>query len=276
VPEGDTIFQTAAALRPLLVGQRVSAARASRPGPAIERIVGAAVTSIEPVGKHMLIHFDNGLALHTHLRMNGSWHRYAPGERWRRPAWQARVVIEVPGHVVVCFSAPVVELMDARAVALHPALSKLGPDLLGDSFDAAEALNRLHARADEEIGTALLDQTALAGIGNVYKSEVLFIEGVNPFDRVAQLDEATLARLVTTAERLLRDNVRTPDPRRITTREPGAVGGRDRDGASPVWVYGRAGRACFRCRTAIAVRRQGTRLPRSTYWCPTCQPRRPC
>ena len=164
MPEGDTIFQTAAALRPLLVGQRVVAARARTPGPQIERVIGSHVTAVEPLGKHMLIRFDNGLALHTHLRMGGTWHRYAPGERWRIAAWKARVVIEVPEHVVVCFNAPVAELMEDRATALHPALVSLGPDLLRDDFDAEEAFRRLRSRADVEIAEALVDQRGMAGV----------------------------------------------------------------------------------------------------------------
>src|SRR3981081_668723 len=116
-------------MRPLLVGREILAARARTPGPAIQRVVGSHVLSVEPYGKHMVIRFDNGLALHTHLRMNGSWHRDAPGERWRIPEWKARVVLEVPEHVVVCFNAPVVELMPEQAVELHPALHGLGPDL---------------------------------------------------------------------------------------------------------------------------------------------------
>jgi endonuclease-8 len=187
VPEGDTIFKTAAALRPLLVGRNVLKASARQPGPQIQRVVGSTVLSVEPIGKHMVIRFSNGLALHTHLRMNGAWHRYAPGERWRKPAWQARVVLEVPEHVVVCFNAPVAELMDDRAVGLHPAIDALGPDLLSDDFDAAEAFRRLRARSEMEIAEALLDQRALAGIGNVYKSEVLFLQAVHPlrFGRLA-------------------------------------------------------------------------------------------
>ena len=145
MPEGDTIFQTAAALRPLLVGQPILRARARTPGPQIQRVVGARVVSIEPIGKHLLIRFDNGLTLHTHLRMSGAWHRYAPGERWRIADWKARVVLEVPEHVVVCFNAPVAELMDDRAVALHPALLSLGPDLLSLSFDPDEAFHRLQS-----------------------------------------------------------------------------------------------------------------------------------
>jgi endonuclease-8 len=264
VPEGDTIFQTAAALRPLLVGSTVLAAHARTPGPAIERVVGSHVTSVEPLGKHMLIRFDNGLALHTHLRMSGSWHRYAPGEPWKIPAWKARVVLEVPDHVVVCFNAPVAELMDERAVELHPALQSLGPDLLAAEFPTALALQRLKARAEFEIAEALLDQRAMAGVGNVFKSEVLFAESVNPWTRVSALADATLERLIATARRLLLDNVRPGQPQRVTTHgDPSTTGS--------LWVYGRANRACTRCRTPIQVRRQGP-LNRPTYWCPRCQP----
>ncbi len=233
MPEGDTIFQTAAALRPLLVGREILAASARTPGPAIQRVVGSHVTAVEPLGKHMVIRFDNGLALHTHLRMAGTWHRYAPGERWKMPAWKARVVLEVPEHVVVCFNAPVAELMEDRAVALHPAIQALGPDLATAEFDAAE--------------------------------EFLFIEGVNPWTHVSALDDDVLQRLIATAHRLLLLNVAPgAGPHRVTTTgDPSARGS--------LWVYGRAGRPCTRCRTLIRSRRQGT-LNRPTYWCPNCQP----
>ena len=264
MPEGDTIFQTAAALRPLLVGQQIVAASARQPGPRIERVIGSHVTAVEPLGKHMLIRFDNGLALHTHLRMGGTWHRYAPGERWRIAASKARVVLEVPEHVVVCFNAPVAELMDDRATRLHPALAALGPDLLGNSFDAEEAFRRLRLRADAEVAEALADQRALAGIGNVFKSEILFAESVNPWTRVAGLPDDKLRALISTARRLLLDNATPGRPHRVTTRgDPSAHGS--------VWVYGRANRPVPRCGTPIRVRRQG-QLNLTTYWCPTCQP----
>jgi endonuclease-8 len=264
VPEGDTIFQTAAALRPLLVGREVLAASGRTPGPIMAKVVGSHVTSVEPVGKHMVIRFDNGLALHTHLRMAGTWHRYAPGERWRLPAWKARVVLEVPEHVVVCFNAPVAELMPDRAVELHPAMLSLGPDLLSDTFDSPQAFERLRLRSDMEIAEALLDQRAMAGIGNVYKSEILFIESVNPWTLVSALSDELLLALITTARRLLRENIQTNSPHRITTRgDPRARGS--------LWVYGRTNRPCTRCGTPVRTRRQG-QLNRPTYWCPRCQP----
>ena len=143
MPEGDTLFRTAAGLRPHLVGRTVTAARTAGPGPVprVGRIVGSEITAVEALGKNLLIRFDNGLEIRTHLRMNGSWHRYRPGERWRRPPSRARLVIEVPGAVAVCFDAPVVELFEQRSEALHPSLSRLGPDLLRAEFEMAMALS---------------------------------------------------------------------------------------------------------------------------------------
>ncbi len=266
MPEGDTIFQTAAALRPLLVGRQIERASASAPGPQIQRVIGSRVIAVEPVGKHMLIRFDNGLSLHTHLRMAGSWHRYAPGERWRMPAWRARVVLEVPGHVVVCFNAPVVELMQDRAVDRHPSLAALGPDLISDTFSTEDALSRLRARPDTEIAEAISDQRVMAGVGNVFKSEVLFIEHVNPWTHVAELSNQKLVALIATAHRLLRENATPGRPHRVTTRGDPAV-----NSALSLYVYGRAHRPCPRCGTPIRTRRQGA-LNRPTYWCPACQP----
>ena len=269
MPEGDTLFRTAAGLRPHLVGRTVTAARTNGPGavPQVSRIVGREITAVEALGKNLLIRFDNGLELRTHLRMNGSWHRYQPGERWRRPPARARLVIEVPGAVAVCFDAPVVELLEQRAEAFHPALGRLGPDLLAPDFDADEAIRRLRdpARAGMTIAEALLDQRAVAGIGNIYKNEVLWIEGVSPFVAVGALDDETLARLLATARRLMLANATaTGGPIRITT-----TGALTRPNERN--VYGRTGRPCRRCRTPIASARQGSEIPRTTFWCPTCQ-----
>jgi endonuclease-8 len=259
MPEGDTLFRTAAGLRPHLVGRVVTAARARRPGPQVERIVGSTIKAVETQGKNLLIRFDNGLVVRTHLRMNGSWHRYRPGERWRRGEARARLVIEVPGAVAVCFDAPVVELFEERTEQLHPGLAPLGPDLLNPDWgpdEAAEALRRLRdpARSNVTISAALLDQRALAGIGNIWRNETLFAERVDPFADVADLDDATLERLVATARRLLRASA---------GMAPGRV--------APA-VYRRAGRPCRRCGTFLRTRPLGGELPRTTYWCPTCQP----
>ncbi len=274
MPEGDSLARMADLLRPALAGRTVSAARARTPGPRVGLIVGQRVTDVIATGKHLRIQFANGLELRTHLRMHGTWHRYRPGEPWRRPASRAVLVLEVPGAVAVCFDAPVVDLFETRAAALHPALGALGPNLLDPAFDADEALRRLRSpeRANLEIGPTLLDQRALAGIGNVFKSEVLFIELVDPFRRLADLDDETLGRLIATARRLL---VRNADPRvsgqRQTTRDPRTNAPL---AAGPLWVYRRTGRPCRRCGTLIRSAPQGADLPRTTYWCPSCQERR--
>jgi len=269
MPEGDTLFRTAAGLRPYLAGRAVTAARASGPGavPQVHRLVGQTVTTVEAIGKNLIIRFDGGLELRTHLRMNGSWHRYRPGERWRRPPGRARLVLEVEGSVAVCYDAPVVELFETRTEAIHPSLSRLGPDLLRSDLDVAEAHRRLRhsSRADVTIAEALLDQQALAGIGNVYKCELLWIERVSPFSPVRDIDGPTLERLILSARRLLVANVtRRGGPERVTTAGDRAAGG-------PLYVYGRRGRPCRRCGTPIETVRQGCDLQRLTYWCPCCQ-----
>jgi endonuclease-8 len=257
MPEGDTLSRTAAGLRPYLVGRDVLTARAQGPGPVpqIHRVVGKRVDAVEAQGKNLLIRFDGGLELRTHLRMHGSWHRYRPGERWRRPAGRARLVLEVDGAVAVCFDAPVVELFETRAEAVHPSLSRLGPDLMSPDFDSAEALRRLRApeRRAMTISAALLDQRAMAGLGNIWRNETLFAERVDPFATVGSLDDATLDRLIQTARRLL-------------VSSAGVAPGR-----APMRVYRRAGRPCPRCGTLIRSAPLTGEVPRTTYWCPSCQ-----
>ena len=258
MPEGDTLHRTAIGLAPHLVGRTVSAARVRAGGPQVGRIVGAAITSVEAIGKNLLIRFDNGLEIRTHMRMNGSWHRYRPGERWRRPPARALLVLEVPGAVAVCFDAPVIELFESRAEAIHPTIARLGPDLLASDWSPAladDAFRRLHdpARAAMTISAALLDQRALAGIGNIWRNETLFHERVDPWARVADLDDSMVRRLIGTAHRLLRASVDTAP------------------GRSPMWVYGRAGRPCRQCGTLVRSAPQDSGIARTTYWCPSCQ-----
>src|SRR3954453_12068634 len=181
MPEGDTLFRTAAGLRPYLLGRSVERARAQGPGPVpqVARLIGHRVDAVESQGKNLLIRFDGGLEVRTHLRMTGTWHRYRPGERWRRPPGRARLVLEVPGAVAVCFDAPVVELFETRAEAIHPSIAGLGPDLLDPAWSdehAAEARRRLRdpSRSRMTISEALLDQRAVAGIGNIWRNETLF------------------------------------------------------------------------------------------------------
>jgi endonuclease-8 len=267
MPEGDTLARIAVALRPYLAGRVVTGARARLPGPQVSRIVGMKIDAVDAAGKNLLIKFDGGLELRTHLGLHGSWHRYRPGETWRRPPSRAALVIEVPGAVAVCFDAPVVELFERRAEAVHPQISMLGPDLLDDDFDLEEAVRRLQdkSRADTQIGEAILDQRAVAGVGNVYKSEVLFIERVNPFEKVGKLSTATLTRILTTARELLQANARSDAPAGRTTTVDPKTG--KKLAPSRLWVYDRAGRPCHRCGSIIQSDSQGAELPRVTYWC---------
>jgi endonuclease VIII len=276
MPEGDTLYKTATVLRAALAGKTVKAASAPRGGPQMERVVGATVSSVDSYGKNLVIRFDNGLALRTHLRMWGSWHRYRPGQPWRMPGRSrirsasvvdnpVKVVIEVEDAVCVCFNAPTAELMDARALAIHPAYSKLGPDILVDPFDIEAVCRSLRRAAGEagEIGVVLMDQRVVAGIGNVFKNETLFLEGVHPYTRVADMDDHALAKVVERARDLMRSVVARGI--RIT----------DSDGRLErrvwLWIHSRRGLPCRRCGTRVVGDRQGE-LARHTVWCPRCQP----
>jgi endonuclease-8 len=268
MPEGDTIFRTAEVLRAALVGRRIIEARAqAQPGlrrvPDLSRLVGATVTSVQARGKHLLIGFDSGLTVRTHLRMSGSWHRYRPGEPWQRPARQASAVLETAESVAVAFNTPVVEVLTDADLRRSVPLTSLGPDLLSREFDMDEAMRRVRERAGVELGSALLDQQAVAGIGNVYKSEVCFLEHLDPWAPVARFEDGELRAALRTVRRLLQANTR--GGARVTTASP--VRGQG------LWVYGRAGRPCRRCGTPIRGARQGD-LARLTYWCPHCQPAR--
>jgi len=266
MPEGDTIFRTAEVLRRALLGGTVRRAGA-QPGPGLARVpsvlrlVGARVEVVEARGKHLLIGFSGGRWLRSHLRMRGSWHRYRPGERWRLPMARASAWLETDTAVAVCFDCADVELLTDAEVVRHRALRSLGPDLLAGAFDADDAVRRLSLEVARPLGEALLDQRVMAGIGNVYKSEICFIEELNPWAPVGSVGPAAMLRLVSTARRLLLANV--GGGRRVTTGVPGP--GRS------LWVYGRAGRPCRRCGTLILGRRQGEQA-RMTYWCPHCQP----
>jgi endonuclease-8 len=279
--EGDTIYRIAAELRPVLVGRSVRAAR-TRSRSRVDRLVGASISSIETAGKNLLIHFSNGLSLRTHLGMTGTWHHYRPGEAWRRPAARAALVLEVEGAVAVCFDAPVVELLETRALGLHPVLRALGPDLLDPGFDPVTALARLRQAAPvmATIGEALLDQRIMAGIGNVYRSEILFIERVDPFTPIEALGDAQLEGLIGTAQRLLLANVGDQGASdRSATGRPSrgrTTTGFAREAAgSALWVYRRTGRPCRRCGAAIRVASLGRQNPRWVWWCPRCQASQP-
>lgn len=267
MPEGDTIYRVAQTLRRSLVDCDVTHV-ATTVGQVrqlgVERLVGQRVREVEPRGKHLLLWFaPSGLALHSHMRMTGSWHVYRHGERWRKPRHYARFELHVVAWVAVCFSAPVIELLSQRQVARHRALAALGPDALDEAPDLAEARRRLDDRADWTIGEALLDQRMLAGVGNVYKNEVLFIHRLDPWLPVSQIDGDTRDAVLDTVVRLLRENTGRGRVRRVTT---GDRSGRGDD----LHVYGRHRRPCPRCQRPIAVARQGEH-GRLTYWCRSCQ-----
>jgi endonuclease-8 len=260
MPEGDTIFRAARTLQTALAGKVVRAWRSPLPAFTGAGLEGKRIDKVEPRGKNLLVHLDDGRSVLTHMRMTGSWHVYRPGERWQRAARRARLVLETDDFVAVCFDAPVVELLAPGRVARHESLVRLGPDVLAEEFDAAEARRRLRARDDSPIGEALLVQRALAGIGNIYKSESLFLCRLDPWRRIADLDDAALDHLVSTARDLMRNNL---GPFARSTRPAGPRG-------AGTWVYGRRGEACLVCGARIAMRRQGQGL-RSTYYCPECQ-----
>jgi len=255
VPEGDTIFRTAATLRSALVGRHLVRAELPRLRSRAPE-VGTEVRSVEARGKHLLIGLGDGRVLHTHMQMSGSWHVYRPGERWRKAGAAARVVLEVSDAVAVCFSAPVVELLEERELRAHPRLSALGPDLCSPHADLDEALARLDRLPPEtEIAVALLDQRVACGVGNVYKSETLFACRTDPFARVGDLDRRARHVILATAWELLRRNL---------------DGGPRATYGGGLAVYRRRGRPCPRCATPIRSRRQGE-AARTTYWCPSCQ-----
>ena len=278
MPEGDAIFRSARTLHDALAGRTVT--RFESVYPHLTRIdedaplAGRGIERVWSVGKHLLIAFSGDLVLRTHLRMNGTWHLYRRGQRWRRARQHMRVLIETDAFVAVGFNVPVAEFCPAGALTKTTPLGLLGPDLLGDSLDLDVAVARLGAQGGRPIADALLDQRVMAGIGNIYKSEVCFLCRVWPFAPVNSLDSDTLRRLVETGRRLLRANVGRAATGGIVTRPSlRSLTGR----AAPherVWVYGRAGKPCFRCGTAIERDRRGDDA-RSTYWCPQCAPPAP-
>jgi endonuclease VIII len=283
MPEGDTIHRAAATLQRAIGGQVVT--RFESVLPKLTRVDadtplhGRTVERVEARGKHLLIWFSGDLVLRTHMRMNGSWHIYRPGERWQRPHRDMRIVIETATMHAVAFTVPVAEFITARDLEQHDVVGELGPDPLSDNFRAEDAIQRMQAHADTEIADVLLNQTVISGIGNVYKSEVLFGARVNPFLKVSQLTRDQLAGIVDVAVRFMRANVVSGFSR--TDAGAGASGGvvtyggmrRTTGRADPsarLWVYGRAGEPCRRCGTPISRQKQGP-YARSTYWCPRCQ-----
>ena len=257
MPEGDTVWRTAQHLDQALTGSVLQRSDFRVPALATVDLAGAVVQGTVSRGKHLLTRFsDPAVTLHTHLKMEGSWHLYRPGTRWRRPAHQARVVLVTETWTAVGFTLGTVELVETATES--DVLPDLGPDLLGPDWDEDEALRRLSASPDRPVGAALLDQRNLAGIGNLYKSELCFLVGANPWAPVAAVD---LPRLVRRAKAVLEAN-----KHRVEQTTTG-----DLRRGRQTWVYRRERQPCRRCGTPIEVALQGDQQ-RATYWCPVCQP----
>jgi endonuclease-8 len=259
MPEGDTVWLTAHRLHAALAERPLLRADLRVPKLATVDLVGRQVLAVVPRGKHLMTRLDGGLTLHSHLRMDGSWHLFAPGERW----WggqqhEVRAVLGNEDRVAVGYRLPVLELLPTAEES--EAVGHLGPDLLGPDWDPARALERLAAAPDRQLGEALLDQRNLAGVGNVYVAELCFLRGVTPWTPFGQVRAPE--KLVALAKRLLEANKARPG--HITT-------GDTRRGRAH-WVYGREHQPCLRCGTRIRAGEHGSaEQSRVAYWCPRCQ-----
>jgi endonuclease-8 len=254
MPEGDVVWYTARRLHDALAGRTLTRTDFRVPRLATATLAGQVVTEVVPRGKHLLARTSDGLTVHTHLRMDGSW-RVTPAAGRVPDSHRIRLILANADWQATGYQLGVVELL--RTSAEHRVTGHLGPDLLGPGWDAAEAVRRLTEDKARPVGEALLDQRNLAGIGNVYKSEVLFLRGVSPWTPAGDVPD--LAAVAELARSLLDQN--KDRVRRSTT-------GSSRPGEE-TWVYGRRGRACRRCGTPIRSQGQQDRV---TYWCPRCQP----
>jgi endonuclease-8 len=263
MPEGDTIYRASERVGAALTGHRLSAVSGSAPPirATASQLTGALIERVRSVGKHLLIETDKDLVIRTHMRMSGVWEVYPKGARWRHPIGAARAVLEQGATTVVCFSASDVSVDNRAAIQIE--IDHLGPDLCLDDFDRDEAIRRMSSIHKATIAEHLTDQRVMAGIGNVYKSEILFLERIHP-EASALLAETGIERVVDRSRQLLMLNRSRPN--RITT-------GETRRGAE-LWVYGRGGQPCRRCRTKIEAAWIGD-VERITYWCPNCQPQQP-
>ena len=254
MPEGDTVYLAAKNLHLALAGERLTGCDIRVPKYATVDLTGGTVDEVVSRGKHLLIRVGDQ-SIHTHLKMDGSWQLYRPGVRWRRPQWQARIILTTPEWVAVGFQLGIVEVVPRAAEA--DAVGPLGPDPLGPDWDPDEALRRLKADPSREVGEAILDQRNIAGLGNVYRNELCFLRGVLPTRPMGEVSEP--AKLVELAQRLLDAN-KHRNGRTTTGKLSGETS----------WVYRRDGKPCFRCGTAI-LRGVLGEPPRDVYWCPQCQ-----
>jgi endonuclease VIII len=257
VPEGDTVWLTARRLHKALAGRVLTRSDVRVPRYATTNLAGRTVTEVVARGKHLLVRVEGGITVHTHLRMDGSWRVRPAGERIGG-SHRIRLVLANDTWQAVGYQLGIVEVLPTAREA--SVVGHLGPDLLGPDWDEAEAARRLRAAPARAIGEALLDQRNLAGIGNLYKAEVLFLRGVDPWRPVGEV--AALDALVTTAQRLMDANKERFSQVTTGVQRPG----------EQTWVYGRAGRPCRRCGTLIRSADQGAETAeRITFWCPHCQ-----
>jgi endonuclease VIII len=251
VAEGDTIRRAARRIETAIGGEEVETGAPNPRGRAtgLELLDGATLERVDAHGKHLLLRFGD-LVLHSHLGMSGSWHIYRRGEPWRKPASAAWAVLRSEEAEAVQFGGPTLRVLRAEALRRDPVLARLGPDVLADDFDAAVVARSLRSASDRTLGDALLDQTLVAGIGNIFKSEACFAARLDPWRPVADLSDEELRRVLEAAHDLMREAVRRGRPPRA--------------------VYRRAGQPCTVCGTPIASRGQGD-ANRTTYWCKRCQ-----
>ena len=276
MPEGDTIFRATRALQKALAGKVVTGfeTTVAKLASADDQssITGRTVERVEARGKWCLIFFSSDLILLTHMRMSGSWHIYRTGERWQAPHSAMRVVIACGNVQAVGFRIPVAELHTARSLERAAHISELGPDVLSASYRVDEAAWALReygrAHPDAEIGNVLLNQHVIAGVGNIFKSEIAFAAQVNPFRRMRTITDRELERIAEIAQRYMLANV-VESEGNANAGARGTTRAMDRGGR--LWVYRRQGQECRRCGAIIEMRRQGTGA-RSSYWCPSCQP----
>jgi endonuclease-8 len=279
MPEGDTIYRAARASQRAIGGKVVTGfetglAKLARVDDDAS-LVGRTVEKVESRGKWLLIYFSGDLILVTHMLMSGSWHLYRTGERWRMGRARMRVVIRTEDWEVVAFNVPIAEFHTTRSLERSSQVPKLGPDILGGEFTVAGGVDRLAAYArehpDAEIGVVLLNQRVMAGLGNVYKSEVAFAAGVNPFRAMRSITPNEMAAMVDFAERYMKANVVEGKGDGIMTYSGNRRTTHAMNREERLWVYRRQGQECRRCGAAVMMRKQGEQA-RSTYWCPQCQP----
>ncbi|MDR3754030.1 MAG: DNA-formamidopyrimidine glycosylase family protein [Terracidiphilus sp.] len=276
MPEGDTIFRTARNLGRALEGKPVTAFRSTFPW--LMRfnddtpLAGQTIDKVEARGKWLLVHFSGGGILASHLLMNGRWHIYRRGERWQLSHIHMRILIENEQYQAIGFRVPVARMHTEQSLDRDLRVAVAENDLLRKEFDAAAALERLRSRPDEAIADALLNQSVLAGVGNVFKSEICFVNGLHPFRAVGTLTGNEAAAAIACAQKLLRANVLEDSGDTIVTyRGQQRRTTHNSDPSQSLWVYGRNGEPCRRCGEPIRRRIQGADA-RVTFWCPRCQP----